>query len=70
MYRSAVRRPTGDTTPKGSPSVSPPAAAVRKGRGWASYTWDNPATGEQQAKKAYVIKVGPDWYVGSGMYVQ
>ena len=30
----------------------------------------NPETGQEQAKRAYVIKVGDDWYVGSGMYVQ
>ncbi len=46
------------------------ATARDKGRGWVSYVWENPETGEQQAKRAYVIKVGDDWYVGSGMYVR
>ena len=46
------------------------ATARDKGSGWVSYVWENPETGEQQAKKAYVIKAGDDWYVGSGMYVQ
>jgi signal transduction histidine kinase len=45
-------------------------AAAKQGSGWGSYVWDNPETGQQQAKRAYVIKVGEDWYVGSGMYVQ
>jgi len=45
-------------------------AAAKQGSGWVSYVWDNPETGQQQAKRAYVIKVGDDWYVGSGMYVQ
>ena len=46
------------------------ATARDKGRGWVSYVWDNPETGEQQAKKAYVVRMDGDWYVGSGMYVQ
>jgi len=45
------------------------ATARDKGRGWVSYVWENPETGEQQPKRAYVIKAGDDWYVGSGMYV-
>jgi hypothetical protein len=45
-------------------------AAAKQGKGWVSYVWDNPETGQQQAKRAYVIKVGADWYVGSGMYAQ
>jgi len=45
-------------------------AAAKRGSGWVSYVWDNPETGQEQAKRAYVIKVGDDWYVGSGMYVQ
>ncbi len=45
-------------------------AAAKKGQGWVNYVWDNPETGQEQAKRAYVIKVGDDWYVGSGMYVQ
>ena len=58
------------TDPNGVKILEVLIAAARKGRGWAGYTWDNPATGEQQAKRAYVIKVGSDWYVGSGMYVR
>jgi len=45
-------------------------AAAKQGSGWVSYVWDNLETGRQQAKRAYVIKVGDDWYVGSGMYVE
>ncbi len=45
------------------------STARDKGSGWVSYVWDNPETGEQQDKRAYVIKAGDDWYVGSGMYV-
>jgi len=45
-------------------------AAAKQGSGWVSYVWNNPETGQEQAKRAYVIKVGDDWYVGSGMYVQ
>lgn len=45
-------------------------AAAKKGSGWVSYVWNNPETGQEQGKRAYVIKVGDDWYVGSGMYVQ
>lgn len=45
------------------------ATARDKGRGWVSYVWENPETGERQAKRAYVTRVGDDWYVGSGMYV-
>ena len=45
------------------------ATARDKGSGWVSYVWDNPETGEQQAKKAYVVRMDGDWYVGSGMYV-
>lgn len=58
------------TDPNGVKILEVLIAAAKKGHGWASYTWDNPETGEQQAKKAYVIKVGDDWYVGSGMYVE
>ena len=32
------------------------ATARDKGRGWVSYVWENPETGEQQAKRAYVIQ--------------
>ena len=45
-------------------------AAAKQGSGWVSYVWDNPETGQEQAKRAYVIKAGADWFVGSGMYVQ
>jgi signal transduction histidine kinase len=46
------------------------ATARDKGRGWVGYIWENPETGEQQAKRAFVIRAGEDWYVGSGMYVR
>ena len=46
------------------------ATARDRGRGWVSYVWGHPETGEQQDKRAYVIMVGDDWYVGSGMYAQ
>ena len=58
------------TDPNGVKILEVLIAAAKKDRGWVAYTWDNPETGEQQAKKAYVIKVGDDWYVGSGMYEQ
>ena len=46
------------------------ATARDQARGWVGYVWDNPETAEQQEKRAYVIKAGPDWCVGSGMYVR
>ena len=46
------------------------ATARDKGSGWVDYVWDNPESGEQQAKRAYIVKMADDWYVGSGMYVQ
>ena len=58
------------TDPKGVKILEVLIAAARQGSGWVSYTWNNPETGKEQAKRAYVIKVGDDWYVGSGMYVQ
>ena len=43
--------------------------AKTKGSGWVSYVWDDPQTSRQRDKLGYVIRVGTDWYVGSGMYV-
>ena len=45
-------------------------AAAMQGAGWTAYTWRNPETGEDQAKRTYVVKAGDDWFLGAGMYVR
>ena len=42
--------------------------AKTRGSGWVKYVWDDPQTNRQRDKLGYVIRVGADWYVGSGMY--
>jgi len=43
--------------------------ARTKGSGWVTYTYDNPAQGDQpQRKHTYVRRAGKDWFLGSGTY--
>ena len=36
--------------------------------GWIRCTWLNPVSGQVEPKALYVMKVTPDWYIGSGTY--
>jgi signal transduction histidine kinase len=36
--------------------------------GWVRCTWLNPASGALEPKALYVMKIAPDWYIGSGTY--
>jgi signal transduction histidine kinase len=41
------------------------------GSGFYDYYWDNPLSGKEEAKKAYVTKIpGCDYFIGSGVYIQ
>ena len=43
--------------------------ARTKGSGWVTYTYSNPAQGDQmQRKYAYIRLAGKDWFLGSGTY--
>ena len=43
--------------------------AKTKGSGWVTYTYNNPAQGNQmQRKYTYVRRAGSDWFLGSGTY--
>jgi cytochrome c len=38
------------------------------GQGWHAYVWPNPATGQVQPKKSYVVQVDDNTICGSGYY--
>ena len=43
--------------------------ARTKGSGWVTYTYNNPAQGDQmQRKYTYIRRAGKDWFLGSGTY--
>jgi len=56
------------TDPNGVKVIQELVKLARGGSGWLDYTWENPETGEQQAKKGYVVKVDDTWFLGSGTY--
>jgi cytochrome c len=56
------------TDPNGVKVIQELVKLARGGSGWLDYTWENPQTGEQQAKKGYVVKVDDTWFLGSGTY--
>lgn len=56
------------TDPNGVKVIRELIKLAEEGGGWLDYTWENPDTGEQQAKKGYVLKVDDTWFVGSGIY--
>jgi len=55
--------------PKGLLVVKEHIDVAKKGGGWMTYTWKNPATGKFATKLGYVLPVDGKWLVGSGMYL-
>jgi len=46
------------------------AVAENPGQGFTEYYWNNPATGKDEKKIAYVIRIpGTDYFIGSGVYI-
>jgi signal transduction histidine kinase len=44
--------------------------AENPGYGFTEYYWNNPNTGKDQKKMAYVIRIqGTDYFIGSGVYI-
>lgn len=46
------------------------AIAKGPGSGWVDYKWPNPTTHLIQDKSAYIEKLGDNYFVGVGVYVQ
>jgi cytochrome c len=40
------------------------------GSGWVEYKWPHPLTHKIQDKSAYVEKLGDQWFVGVGVYIE
>jgi len=43
--------------------------AARDGKGFVEYGWTNPATGKEDRKLGYVVKVDNSFWLGSGIYL-
>lgn len=44
---------------------------VSSGSGYYDYYWNNPVTGNEEPKKAFVVKIpGADYFIGSGIYFE
>jgi len=45
--------------------------AKLSGSGYYDYYWNNPVSGNEEPKKAYVYKIpGIDYFIGSGVYLE
>ncbi len=54
----------------GNYAVRQAIALAKAGGGWWNYKWPNPLTNKIEDKTSYVEKMGDDYFVGVGVYVQ
>ncbi len=52
----------------GFPFIQEFIRVAKQGHGWVEYWWENPVTKNIQPKITYIQKVGPDLFIGSGIY--